>query len=420
MTTQVWMFNHYAKRFPMSGGTRHHALATGLAARGMATTVFSAEAVDTVTEPAGENVAFVRIPARAYQGNGLGRILNMLGFAARAYRWGRHPERHGLARPDVVIGSTPHPFAALAAWAVARHHRVPFLLEVRDLWPESMVAILGMRRWHPLVLVLGALEKFLYSHADRIIGLLQGIADHAAMRVGRKAPPVTWVPNGVDLSLLPDVTPVTEPGDEFVVVYAGSHGPPNSLDTVLDAAELLAASDAAESDGAHDGAAGAGHLPPVRFDLYGDGVVKPTLVADARRRGITNVHFHDPVPKREVYRILAEADAAILLLPKLYLWRFGISPNKLFDYLGAARPVVLAVDAPGDPVTTAHAGFTAVGQDPADFAAKIRALRALPLAERQAMGERGRAYVEENHDMPRLAEKLAAAIEATIAASPRR
>lgn len=408
MTTQVWMLNHYAKRFPMSGGTRHHALAAGLARRDMATTIFSAEAVGEVTEPAGDGVTFVQVPARPYQGNGLGRMLNMAGFAWRAYRIGVRPERHGLAKPDVVIGSTPHPFAALAAWGIAKRHRVPFIFEVRDLWPESMVAILGMKRWHPVVIVLGLLEKFLYAHADRIVGLLEGIGDHAAMRVGRKAGPVTWVPNGVDMSLLPDVTPATEPGDEFVVVYAGSHGPPNSLDTVLDAAELLARADTADAS-----------LPPIRFDLYGDGVVKSALVKDAKRRGISNVHFHDPVPKREVYRILADADATILLLPKLYLWRFGISPNKLFDYLGAARPVVLAVDAPGDPVTRASAGYTAIGQDAADFAAKLRALRALPLAERQAMGARGRAYVQENHDMPRLADKLADAIEATIAAGRR-
>ncbi|MEO7124562.1 MAG: glycosyltransferase family 4 protein [Nakamurella sp.] len=404
MTKNVWMLNHYAKKFPMAGGTRHHGLARGLHRHDMDTTIFTAEEVTGAPnrsdgEPS-DGVTFVQVPTRSYQGNGLGRILNMAGFAWRTTRLGWHPERHGLTSPDVVIGSTPHPFAALAAWAIARHHHVPFILEVRDLWPESMVAILGMSRRHPLVLVLGAMEKFLYSHADRIVGVLEGIGDHAQMRVGRRAPEVTWVPNGVSMALLPDVTPVTPPGGEFRVVYTGSHGPPNSLDTVLAAAEILQHDDDSS-------------LPPIRFDLYGDGVVKKQLIKDAQRRGLTNVHFHDPVPKDEVYRILAGADATVLLLPRLYLWRFGISPNKLFDYLAAARPTILAVDAPGDPVTKASAGFTATGEDPVDLAAKIRQLRALPLVERQAMGMRGREYVAANHDMPRLADRLAAAINST-------
>lgn len=400
MTTQVWILNHYAKKFPMSGGTRHHALGRGLARHDMATTVLSAEAVDGDLDSSADGVRFVRVAARPYRGNGLGRMINMAGFAWRAYRLGRRPDRHGLARPDVVIGSTPHPFAALAAWGIARHHRVPFVLEVRDLWPESMVAILGMSRWHPLVIALGMIEKFLYSRADHLIGILDGVGDHARMRVGRRAPAMTWIPNGVDIALLPDAAPVDATGDEFRVVYTGSHGPPNSLDTVLDAAELLQADPG---------------TPPVRFDLYGDGVVKSALVADARRRRLTNVHFHDPVPKDEVYRILAGADATILLLPKLYLWRFGISPNKLFDYLAAKRPVVLAVDAPRDPVTLARAGFTAIGEDPQDLAAKLRALRALPLEERRAMGERGRAYAAANHDMSRLADRLADTIRDVLA-----
>lgn len=394
--TQVWMVNHYAKRFPTSGGTRHHFLARGLARHGMDTTILTAQPLPAAPVSTAEDAAvtFHHVPARPYRGNGIGRMLNMLGFAWGAVRVGWRPARHGVAPPDIVIGSTPHPFAAVAAWVIARKHHVPFLFEVRDLWPESLVAILHLRRWHPVVVALGLVERFLYSHADGLIGVLQGVGDHARMRVGRRAPEAVWIPNGVALELLPDVHPVRAPADGFRVVYTGAHGPPNSLHTLLEAAAILQRDDTDST-------------LPIRFDLYGDGVVKGRLVEQARRLRLTNVAFHDPVPKDQVYAILDAADATVLLLPRLYLWRFGISPNKLFDYLAAARPTILAVDAPGDPVTAADAGLRATGEDPADLAAKLRELRDLPLAERRAMGERGRAYAAAHHDMPRLADRLA-------------
>ena len=399
----VWMVNQYAVKFPGPGGTRHHFLADGMRQHQIDTTIIAGQPDGGATsgaagQPAEDDVRFVWVPIRAYSGNGLGRILNMTGFAWRVLRLGWRPQRHRLQRPDVVVGSTPQPFAALAAWAVARRHRVPFVFEVRDLWPDSLVAILGVSRFHPLVVVFGAIEKFLYSHSDRIVGVLDGVAEHARLRVGDKMPPTTWVPNGVLLDALPDVTPVRPPGEEFRVLYTGAHGPPNSLDTLLKAAELLQTDD---TSGA----------PRIRFDLYGEGTSKQELMDEAARRRLRNVHFHSPVPKNEVYQLLADADATVLLLPRLDLWKFGISPNKLFDYLGAARPVILAVDSPGDPVTRASAGVKATAQDPDDLAARIRELAAMPLDERRRMGERGRAYVELNHDMPVLAARYAEVIQ---------
>jgi glycosyltransferase involved in cell wall biosynthesis len=419
----LWIINQYASSYPQSGWTRHHFLARFMRPCGIATTIVTDAAIrpggrraegspaesstgaSVSAGPGPDDPRFLWLPTRPYSGNGVGRMINMLGYAWSALRAGLRPSRNGLPAPDVVIGSSPQPFAALAGWLIARRHRVPFVLEIRDLWPESLVAILGVRRYHPIVLLLGAIEKFLYARSDRIVGVLDGVADHVAMRVGRKAPQTTWIPNGVALDVMPEATPLGEPGAEFHVVYAGAHGPPNSLDTLLRAAELLEAEEAADPD-----------APAFRFDLYGDGAVKSELTAYAERHGLRSVHFHDPVPKDEVFRILAGADAVVLLLPRLYLWRFGISPNKIVDYLAAGRPVILAVDSPGDPVTRAGAGIKATAQDPADLAAKIRRMAALPIEERRAMGERGRAYVREHHDMPILARRLAEVIRDVIAA----
>lgn len=415
----AWIINQYASSFPQSGWTRHHFLARFMRPCGISTTIVTDAAIrpgarrgerasrgpESTVGPHPDDPRFLWLPTRPYAGSGVGRMLNMLGFAWSVVRAGWRPRRLGLTPPDVVVGSSPQPFAALAGWLIARRHRVPFVLEIRDLWPESLVAILGVRRHHPIVLLLGAIEKFLYSRSDRIVGVLDGVADHVAMRVGRKAPPTTWIPNGVALDVMPEATALGEPGDEFHVVYAGAHGPPNSLDTLLRAAELL------EAERSRDPA-----VPAFRFDLYGDGAVKSELTAYAAQHGLRSVHFHDPVPKDQVFRILAGADAVVLLLPRLYLWRFGISPNKIFDYLAAGRPVILAVDSPGDPVTRAGAGIKATAQDPADLAATIRRMAALPIDERRAMGERGRAYVREHHDMPILARRLAGVLRDVVAA----
>lgn len=339
-----------------------------------------------------DGTRFVWLRTRAYRGNGVARVINMFDFVRGAISWGWRRDR--AEKPDVILGSSPQLFAALAGWILAQRHRVPFVLEIRDIWPESFVAILGMSRRHPLVMVLGWVEKFLYRRSDRIVGVLAGVGDYVRMRAGLRSAPVTWIPNGVPLVTWPAATPIPEDKDEFRVVYAGSHGPPNGMQTLLEAAQWLQQ---------HPEPA----ARPIRFDLYGSGVLKPQLMAYAKKNRLTAVHFHDPVPRTEVLDILARADALTAVLPSLYLYRFGTSLNKMFDYLAAGRPIVMATDEPDNIVDRARAGVTASTQSPAQFAMALRAVAALPRADRQAMGDAGVVYVREHHDMAELGDRLA-------------
>jgi glycosyltransferase involved in cell wall biosynthesis len=403
----LWVVNQYAAKFPGPGLTRHHFLAGAMRTDGVATTIVSDNPAlrgHADRHPRVEDTPearFVWLWTRRYSGNGVGRVVNMIGFVAAAVRWGWNPRQHDAEPPDVVVGSSPQLFAALGGWILARRHRVPFVLEIRDLWPESLIAILGMSRRHPLVIALAAVEKFLYRRSDHIVGVLDGIGDYVKMRAGRRAAPVTWVPNGVPLDALPQPSPLPQPGNEFRVVYAGSHGPPNGLDTLLEAARLL------EADAAEAG-------PAIRIDLYGDGASKKDLIEYARSHGLRSVHFHNPVSRTEIFTVFAGADAVVSLLPPIYLWRFGISPNKLFDYFAAARPVVLAVDSPGDPVSRADAGLKATAQDPIGLAAALRRMSTTPWSERQAMGRRGREYVTAHHDMSVLGPRFAAVLREAV------
>ncbi|MBT8212358.1 MAG: glycosyltransferase family 4 protein, partial [Acidimicrobiia bacterium] len=333
-------------------------------------------------------VRFRWVKAPGYSGNTLARFFNMVVFALRV--WSGRSTRD-LPEPDVVIGSSPHLFGADAAARLAKRRRVPFVLEIRDLWPLTLVDVGGFSTRHPAVVLMSWLERRLYREADAITTVLPRAADHL-QTFGVEESSVTWIPNGVDLADTPEPAPLHD-HDEFVVLYLGSHGAGNNLGVVLDAAVRL------QTDGDDR----------FLFRFVGDGPEKARLEESAKRRGLTNVAFEPPVPKHDAPHVLATADACIAILPpKVPLHRFGMSLNKLFDYLAAGRPVVFGAETPSDPVRDAQAGYTVPQDDIDGLVAALRTLADLDVAERIAMGERGRRFVADNHDFKKLASRLEA------------
>ena len=399
---KILFVNPYALPPSQPGGTRHYSLARALAAMGHPTTI-AASGFDHVTRTdrlaPGESwrleshggVPFIWLRTPGYRGSGgAARLWNMAVFARAV--------EHRLAplleeRPDVVVGSSPHLFGARAALRLARRLGVPFVLEVRDVWPQSLIDVMGVSRRHPLVWVMERIERELYAQAGHIITLLPGIGPRVAERGGDPAA-ITWVSNGIDLDLLPPVAEARE-GPAFTFMYAGSHGVTNALDVMLDAAGLLQAR----------------ALPrPVRLALLGTGPEKPRLEARARKEGLAAVEFMPPVPKQEVYRSLAQADAFWVSSHDTGLWRHGISFNKLYDFMAMARPTVIGLDCPGNPIAQAGCGITVRPGDAGAMAAGMERLIALEPGERRAMGLRGRAYVEAHFDFRILAGRFAGAL----------
>ena len=283
----------------------------------------------------------------------------------------------------------------MAAWAgerLARRFGIPFLLEIRDLWPETLVSLGSVSRRHPLVWWMSQLEWRLYRRADQVLSLLPGAAQYIAEHGGTVEKTV-WLPNGIDLEWIPDPKPL-EDRDIFTAMFAGAHGAANGLDDVLSAAEVL-------QKASDDPVAGR-----IRFKLVGDGREKTRLMKRAQELGLNNVEFAPPVPKHQVYATLQEADAFLMVLENSPVFRWGISPNKLWDYLACARPVIFSVSTPFNPIEDARAGVTATPGDPRSLAGAIRQLAALPLSERQAMGRRGRLHVEQHHSFVSLASQL--------------
>ena len=396
----VWIINHYAKSPVDSGGTRHFDLARGLCEFGWKTRIIAARIerynknrqglhqreASGVTVHNGVHFHWVDTPE--YQGNGLRRIINMLAFSWRVLN---SKATAGLEPPTVIIGSTVHLLAAAAAALLARRYRVPFVFEVRDIWPETLIAMGYTRRHSPLALSLGLLERWLCRRASRIISVLPEYDRYLKERAIR-APEVTYIPNGVNLNNIGAVMPYKKRAP-FRITYLGAHGTANDLLTLIQAMELI--------ETAHQ-------QRTIECRLIGDGPMKQALVDYCDARGLKQTAFYPPVAKSEIAALASETQAFVLCgknLPTLY--KYGISMNKISDYLAMGRPVIIAIEAVNNPVLEAQAGLYAAPECPETLAKSIIKMAQMSEAELHAMGLRGRRYVERMRDTSILARQLA-------------
>ena len=404
----VWIVNHYAQAPSGPGGTRHHSLARHLKHHGWHPIILAGSCEHNTGRQRlhppvrqrvecceGVDFLWLRVAGEPSSG-GWRRFATMVLFAFTLLR---PATTRGLPRPDVVIGSTVHPFAALAACLLARRLRVLFVFEVRDLWPSTLVAMGAIRPGGVLDRGLGLLERWLAHRAARIIVLMPGgIAYFQALGI----PPerLLWLPNGAEL-------PTTKPAPlrcqprPFQLLYCGAHGPANALDTLLEAMALL------KSRGV-----GPDQLI-LRF--IGDGSSKVALQHRAQVLGLSAVHFEPPVPKQALAALTTEADGFVVAMQPLPdLYRYGISFNKLFDYFLAARPIVSASCAAQDPVQAADAGLVAPAGDHRALADAIEQLTRLPFDERERLGHNGRRYLEQHHAYSHLARRLARELDEVV------
>lgn len=404
----VWIVNHYAQAPSGPGGTRHHSLARHLQRHGWQPLILAGSCEHNTGRQRlhsserqrlecceGVDFLWLRVAGEPSSG-GWRRFATMVLFAFTLLR---PAATRALPRPDVVIGSTVHPFAALAACLLARRHRVPFVFEVRDLWPRTLVAMGAIRAGGPVDRGLAWLERWLAHRAARIIVLMPGgIAYYQAL--GIPSSRLLWLPNGAELPATPPAPLRVQP-HPFQLFYCGAHGPANALDTMLDAI--------AELQGRGVGS------DQLILRLIGDGSSKAALQQRAQALGLSAVRFEPAVPKQALAALTAEADAFVVAmqpLPELY--RYGISFNKLFDYFLAARPVVSASCAAHDPVQAADAGLVVQAGDHRALADAIEQLTRLPLDERERLGHNGRRYLEQHHAYSRLARKLARELDEVV------
>jgi glycosyltransferase involved in cell wall biosynthesis len=381
------------------GGTRHHEFARYLAAQGHKVTVIASpvsyltggkNSPLTINYPPQENDNITILRAYTYSAlhkSFAHRVFAFVSFMASSFFIGL-----GVKNVDVIWGTSPPIFQGVTAWALARLKGAKFLFEVRDLWPNFAIAVGVLKNWTLIRMSLW-LERFLYRRADRLIVNSPGFISHVTERGAHN---VTLVPNGADPSMFdPADTGASFRTDhlltdKFVILYAGAHGMSNDLGVVLEAASLLART-----------------RPRVQIVFLGDGKEKAHLEEQAKRLNLTNVLFLPPVPKNEMALALAGADACLAILKPLEEYKTTY-PNKVFDYMAAGRPVVLAIDGViRKVVEDASCGIFAQPGNPAALAAAIKTMADEPELSRR-MGLAGRRYLEAHFSRDKIAEKLLA------------
>ena len=401
----IWIFNHYAIGPNSSGGTRHYDLSKQLVRLGHNVTIFASSfnhqtfqeehifdnKVKFVSDTS-EGVRFFWIKSTSYKQNNYKRVLNMLSYSFRAHKIAKKIDE----KPDVVVGSLVHPFAAYVGYLVAKHYGCKFYFEERDLWPQTLIDLGKIPVNHPSVKLLRRLERFLYQKADKIIVLFDKAIDYVEQQ-GIDRNKVICIPNGADLERYESKSSTNvfkeqfnlfnELKGKFIAVYTGAHGLANNLDSVLDAAILLK-----ENKNIH-------------FLLIGDGPEKLRLMERAKSERIDNVTFLNPISKEEIPYILKNVNVGLLPLKNSVVFKWGISPNKMFDYMAASLPVIVLCDLEDTPIEKANGGFVIKGDFSSELAKKIKSLyQNENLCVN--MGENGYDYLVKYHSWEKLAKDI--------------
>lgn len=393
----IWIFNHHALTPEMGGGTRHYDFARVLVSQGHRVTIFAssfhyAKHQEMKSYAKGyyiyeqiDGIDFVWLKTRPYRGNGLGRVLNMLDYMKKVQKVAK---TH--SKPDVIIGSSVHLFAVYAAYKIAKYFKVPFVMEVRDLWPQTLIDM-GVSKWHPFILLLSVMERFLYKKADLIISNLPYAYEYIET-FGVKKERILWISNGVDLLKSETIPPFVYEKETFNIVYAGAIGQANDLDTLLKAAKALE------------------RHKDIKIHIIGEGPLKKELQAQKTAQ----VTFYGALPKEQAIAMIKGASVLFFPLADSPVFRFGISSNKLFDYLASKKPIIFASNAKNNPVKEAGAGVSIASGDEHALSEAVMLLKAMPEENRTLFGKNGFTYVSKHFSITLLAKKLEDALVSLV------
>lgn len=399
----IWILNHYAKTPDMPGGTRHYDFGKELAKRGYKVTIFASsfhhnqhkELKLTKNEKYKieniDGINFVWIKTFSYRKNDWRRMINMISYMWRVYWLGKKITKidKNIGKPDIIIGSSVHLLAALAAYWLSKYYKAKFIMEVRDLWPQVLIDMRRFKENNPIIKILQILEKFLYKKAKKIIVLLPRAEEYITL-LGIEKVKIRWIPNGVDISRFPEIH--NKKGDDsiFKVIYFGAHGIANALEYILMAAKIIQNK----------------NYKDIIFSLYGNGTEKKRLIEYKEKIGLKNLEFHSPIPKSEVYKVISNADVLLCTYKYHDTLRYGTSLNKLYDCMALAKPIIYTSKEKNNIVNISKCGITIPFENAQAMANAILTLYQKSSAERKEMGKRGREYVEKYHSIPVLVDKL--------------
>jgi len=401
---KILVINHYAGSIDMGMEYRHYYMGREWCKSGHEVTILCAsfahvrksqpDVVQDFQEEDVDGIKYVYLKTPQYQGNGIRRILNMLVFVLKLLF-----STHKISRtykPDVVIASSTYPLDNFPAKRIAGISKGKYVYEVHDLWPLSPIELGGFSKHHPFIKIMQWAENYACKNVDLLISMLPKTLPHLEEH-GLDTKKWHYIPNGVALedwtenSILPaghleGIEKLKIPGCKLIG-YTGSIGLANAMDNLINAAQIL-------KDKSYE------------FVIVGNGPEKSRLIRRVKEMNLSNIHFLDPVAKVSLPALLQLFDALYIGWQKVSLYRFGVSPNKLLDYMMAAKPVIHAIEAGNDLVAEAGCGISCEPENPVQLAESISSIFNIPATERIEMGENGKRFIIKNHSYFNLSKMM--------------
>lgn len=347
------------------------------------TQCFTTEMID------GIEYIWVKVP-KYTSSKSIGRIWNMLCFNWKLHFLNDIPPSH-------IIVSSPSPFPVKVGAKLAKKFHTKFLFEVRDIWPQTLVELSSLSSSHPLIKFMEYYEKFAYEKADKVISLLPTAKEHFEKQ-GMQKDKFVYLPNGIETEEQESVSLPQEirekiPTEKFIIGYSGTIGIANNLDYLIDAAEMLKTND------------------EIHFMILGNGGEKKRLQERVKRLSLKNVTFLDVISKEAVASFLKQIDVAFISLLPEKLFKFGVSPNKVFEYMYAKKPILWAIEAGNNLVEDAECGLSVPLNDVVALKESILRLKGSEEDVLDELGQNGYNFVNTHHSYKMLAEKLIKVIE---------
>ncbi len=398
MVKTIWIINEYAGSVYHGMEFRHYYLGKELAGRGYNIFIITAsyshlfvkrpEVNDSfkLENIDGINYLWVRVPKYG-DSHDKKRVLKWIIFTLKAYF---HLPVEQLKKPDIIIVSPMATFPILAGYKWAKRFNAELLYEVKDIWPLTLMEIGGYSANNPFILLMQLLEKFAYNKAKRVISVLPLAYKHM-IKYGMDINKFKYIPNGIYIAKNKHVEQLSEnikqniPKDKFLVIYAGTFGKANALEHLIYAISRIRSSD-------------------IHFLLIGKGMEEDKLRSLSKELKLDNITFLPPVSKGQIYQILQYAHVCYIGWRKENIYRFGISANKIFDYMYSAKPILHSFSGDGDLVQEARCGLTVEAEDSEAIAKGILELYSLSKMDREQFGLNGKNYVIKYHSYEKIAD----------------
>lgn len=401
MSKRIWFFNDYAGSKYHGMEFRNYYVARELVKLGHKVTIVSASYMHLfkkLPETDGEEYAFEKIDGIDYiwidvphykTSTDKKRVWKWFMFVKKLYKL---PIKK-MDKPDYIIASPMAPFLIKPAHYFSKKFNAKLIYEVKDIWPLSLMELGGYSKNHPFIWLMQRFSNYAYKKSDLTISVLANAYTYMKQH-GLEEKKFKYIPNGISLEDMEDnqelnrITLKSLPKDSFLVGYTGTIGIANALDSFVESAIELK------------------EYPKIKLLLVGDGKEREKLKSIVSKKKLTNVLFIDAIPKNEVQSILSYLDVCYIGLQKKPIFEYGVSPNKLFDYLYASKPILYGVNDKNSIIKRANAGVIVLSDNHRSIAKGIIELYNMSKGKREELGENGKEYVLKHHTYENIAKEF--------------